>query len=64
MSDWARRLSCSAVGGRGTQGGLAGGVTSVGGVEAMEGGELIVEAVETRRWAGVGCNCCETLDVP
>ena len=66
MSDWARRLSCSAVGGGGTQGGLGGGVTSVGGVEARERVELIVEAVEIRRCActGVGCNCCGTLYVP
>lgn len=66
MSDWARRRSCSAVGGGGTQRGLGGGVTSVGGVEVMEGGELIVEAVEIHRCVGVGCSCscCETLDVP
>jgi hypothetical protein len=63
MSDWARRLSCSVVGGGGSQGGLGGGDTSVGGVEAMEGDELIVEAVEISRCAGGGCNCCETLDV-
>jgi hypothetical protein len=46
------------------RGGLWGGVTSVGGVEIMEGGELVVEAVEIRRCAGVGCGCCETLDIP
>jgi hypothetical protein len=65
MSDWARRLSCSAVCGGRIKEGLGGGVTSVGGVEVLEGGELKVEAVEMPRCAvpGSGCSCCETPDL-
>ena len=64
MSDWARRLNCSAVGGGRAKGGLGGGVTSVGGVEVVEGGEHIMEGVEIRRCVGEDCRCCETPDVP
>lgn len=62
MSDWARRLNCSAVGGGRTKGGLGGGVTSVGGVEVLEGGEHIVDGVEVRRLVGEGCGCCKIPD--
>ena len=46
-----------------TKGGLGGGVTSVSGVEVLEGGEHIVEAVEILCCVGEGCHCCETPGV-